>query len=45
MGPGGKEHSLQFEGLPESLVHRLFSSQKQLDFYGGVFYPVCALPA
>jgi hypothetical protein len=31
---------MQLEGLSESLVGRFFSSQDQLDFYGGVFYSV-----
>lgn len=41
VGPGGKKYRLQFEGLPENLVYRLLFSQKQLDFYGGVFDAVC----
>lgn len=35
LGPGLYEHGLQFEGLPESLVHRVLFFQKQLDLCRG----------
>jgi hypothetical protein len=35
------ENGLQLEDLPGRLVHLFLSSQKKLDFYGRVLYPVC----